>query len=82
MAIWMDGQITAISDRRQKPVYTFTKANVKDGIFSYEGTGEKVKVNQIKLHGMIQQIITNKQQNMLKIHKPLYQVQQVKRLDL
>ena len=49
MAIWMDGQITAISDRRQNPVYTFTKANVKDGMFSYEGTGEKVKVNQIKV---------------------------------
>ena len=49
MAIWMDGQVTAISDRPQKPIYTFTKANVKDGAFSYEGTGEKTKVNQIKV---------------------------------
>ena len=49
MAIWADGQLTAISDRPKKPVYTFTKANVKDGIFSYEGTGDKVKVNQVKV---------------------------------
>ena len=49
MAIWTDGQLTAISDRPKKPVYTFTKANVKDGVFSYEGTGEKVKVNQVKV---------------------------------
>ena len=49
MALWMDGQITAISDRPKKPIYTFTKANVEAGSFSYEGTGQKVKVNQIKV---------------------------------
>ena len=49
MALWIDGQITAISDQPKQPVYTFTKANVKDGAFSYEGTGERLKTNQIKV---------------------------------
>jgi hypothetical protein len=44
---WVDGQIILEGDRRGEPVYTFTKGNIIDGIFSYEGTGNKSRPNQI-----------------------------------
>ena len=49
MNLWMDGQLTAIADQPKEPVYTFTKANVKDGVFSYEGTSQRIQTNQIKV---------------------------------
>ena len=44
---WVDGQFILEGDRRGSPVYTFTKGNVIDGAFSYEGTGNKTRPNQI-----------------------------------
>ena len=49
MAIWKDGQVTAISDREKEPVYAFTKGNIEGGIFQYEGTGDRVRTNQVKV---------------------------------
>lgn len=44
---WMDGQLVLEGDRPQEPVYTFTKANIIGGAFSYESTGSKTRPNQI-----------------------------------
>jgi len=44
---WVDGQFILEGDRRGEPVYTFTKGNIIDGLFSYEGTGNKTRPNQI-----------------------------------
>jgi predicted phage tail protein len=44
---WVDGQFIIEGDRPGEPVYTFTKGNVEGGIFSYEGTGSRVRTNQV-----------------------------------
>ena len=49
MMYWIDGQITAVQDRPKEPVYTFTKGNVIDGIFSYESTGQRARINQVNV---------------------------------
>ena len=49
MALWNDGQLTFSVDRPQQPVYSFTKGNVEGGSFTYEGTGDRVRTNQIKV---------------------------------
>ncbi len=49
MAIWKDGEVTAIADREKEPVYAFTKGNIEGGIFQYEGTGDRVRTNQVKV---------------------------------
>ncbi len=45
----MDGQLTPVQDRPKEPIYTFTTANVKDGLFSYEYTGTKARPNQVNV---------------------------------
>jgi hypothetical protein len=47
MLYWMDGQIVTVIDQAKDPIYTFSKANVIDGAFSYETTGSKTRSNQI-----------------------------------
>ena len=47
LVYWMDGQLTTIMDAPGDPVYSFSKANVIDGEFTYESTGQKQE--QIKL---------------------------------
>ena len=49
MTLWNDGQLTFSVDRPQQPVYTFTKGNVEGGAFTYEGTGDRVRTNQVKV---------------------------------
>ena len=49
MMYWIDGQITAVQDRPKEPVYTFTKGNVIDGMFSYESTGQRARINQVNV---------------------------------
>ncbi len=49
MVLWIDGELTAISDQEKEPVYLFNKSNIKDGLFAYEGTGERTRANQIKV---------------------------------
>jgi len=44
---WIDGQMSLEGDRPAEPVYTFTKGNIEGGVFSYEGTGNKTRPNQI-----------------------------------
>ena len=44
---WVDGQVIVEGDRRGEPVYSFSKGNIIDGVFSYEGTGNKSRPNQI-----------------------------------
>ena len=44
---WVDGQMLIEADRPAEPVYTFTKGNIEGGLFSYEGTGNKTRPNQI-----------------------------------
>jgi predicted phage tail protein len=44
---WMDGQLVLEADRPGEPMYTFTKSNIIGGTFSYEGTGNKTRPNQI-----------------------------------
>ena len=46
MVYYFDGQVSPIMDAPSGPVYNFTKANVIDGAFSYEGTGSKTRINQ------------------------------------
>ena len=49
MSIWADGQLSPVVDMPKQSVYTFTKGNVEDGLFQYEGTAERVRTNQIKV---------------------------------
>ena len=44
---WMDGKMTTVLDAPGDPVYNFSRANVIDGAFSYETTGQKTKTNQV-----------------------------------
>ena len=49
MVLWNEGEIVAIADRPKEIVYTFTKGNVEGGLFTYEGTGDRVRTNQVKV---------------------------------
>lgn len=44
---WIDGEFILEGDRPGEPVYTFTKGNIEGGIFSYEGTGNRTRFNQV-----------------------------------
>lgn len=44
---FIDGKITPIQDAPSGPVYNFSKSNVIDGAFKYEGTGSKTRINQV-----------------------------------
>jgi predicted phage tail protein len=46
MLYFIDGQVFPVIDSPSGPVYNFTKGNVIDGAFSYEGTGSKTRINQ------------------------------------
>ena len=46
---WHDGKITAATDREKDPIYTFTKGNVINGAFTYEGTSKKLRTNQVRV---------------------------------
>lgn len=44
---WSEGAILPVVDQAKDPVYNFTKGNVIEGVFNYEGTGSKVRSNQV-----------------------------------
>ena len=44
---WSEGVIVPVVDQAKDPVYNFTKGNVIDGSFNYEGTGSKLRSNQV-----------------------------------
>ena len=46
MLYYIDGQVVPVIDAPSGPVYNFTKANVIEGKFAYEGTGSKTRINQ------------------------------------
>jgi predicted phage tail protein len=43
MCYWAAGSIVPVSDRPQDPVYTYTNANVVEGVFRYEGSGRRAR---------------------------------------
>lgn len=45
IAYWGNGEIRAIQDRPEDPVYTYSPANVIEGQFNYEGSGRKTRFN-------------------------------------
>ncbi len=47
MLYWMDGKLNVVQDLPSDPVYTFSKSNVINGIFNYEGTSRKNRTNQV-----------------------------------
>tara|TARA_R110000782_G_scaffold242500_1_gene328983 strand:- start:39 stop:5717 length:5679 start_codon:yes stop_codon:yes gene_type:complete len=47
MLYFLDGKIHSVQDAPSSPVYSFSKANVIDGAFTYEGTGSKTRANQV-----------------------------------
>ena len=49
IGLWADGNLTLSVDRPKQPVYAFSKANTIGGQFTYEGTGDRVRTNQIKV---------------------------------
>jgi predicted phage tail protein len=44
---WSEGNILPVIDQAKDPIYNFTKGNVIDGKFNYEGTGSKLRSNQV-----------------------------------
>ena len=49
MPIYEQGLISAVQDRPKEPVAIFTQANVIDGLFEYEYTGQRARANQINV---------------------------------
>ncbi|WP_246883798.1 host specificity protein J [Pseudomonas koreensis] len=45
MSYWGAGQVLAVADMPEDPVYTYTNANVIDGKFGYSGTTRKARFN-------------------------------------
>ena len=43
---YLDGKVHTVIDAPSDPVYNFNKSNVIDGMFSYESTGSKTRMNQ------------------------------------
>lgn len=46
MIYWLGGEVVPIIDEKKSPIYNFSKANVIDGQFAYEGSGSKTRSNQ------------------------------------
>tara|TARA_B100000953_G_scaffold126827_1_gene104567 strand:+ start:651 stop:3845 length:3195 start_codon:yes stop_codon:yes gene_type:complete len=44
---WSEGSIIPVVDQAKDPIYNFTKGNIINGIFKYEGTGSKLRSNQV-----------------------------------
>jgi len=49
MLLWHNGHVTLGANIQKGAVYTFNKTNVVDGVFSYAGSSERTKSNQIKV---------------------------------
>jgi predicted phage tail protein len=43
MMYWAGGQLVAIQDKPETPVYQFTDANVENGLFNYQGTSKSAR---------------------------------------
>jgi len=49
MGLWANGEFTVTADQPKQPVALFSKANIINGQFTYEGTGDRVRTNQVKV---------------------------------
>ena len=49
MLIWHNGQVTLNGNREKGAVYTFSKANVIEGLFKYSGSSKRFRTNEIKV---------------------------------
>ena len=47
MIYWIEGKVTAVADQPTDAIYTFSKANVIQGVFEYESSGQKTRANQV-----------------------------------
>lgn len=47
MLYFLNGKISPVIDKPGNPVYNFSKANVLEGNFSYQTSGQKKRVNQV-----------------------------------
>ena len=47
--VWKNGQITLAAMQEKSPVYTFTKGNVIDGMFTYSSSSQRFRSNQIRV---------------------------------
>jgi len=50
MSYWLNGEAYVVQDSEKDPVYQFTNANVINGEFKYEGTGNKTRTNSIMVN--------------------------------
>lgn len=46
---WINGEVLPVQDTPKEPTYTFTQANVINGLFEYESVGERVRINQVNV---------------------------------
>ena len=46
---WMDSKAVVIQDRPKEPVYTFTKSNTLDGVFTYQSSSLRMRTNQVNV---------------------------------
>jgi predicted phage tail protein len=49
MLMWQNGQVSVMGNREKGAIYTFSKANVIDGMFGYQGTSKRFRTNQIRV---------------------------------
>lgn len=49
MLVWINGQAVVIQDRPKSPIYTFSKANVIGGTFTYQTSAERLRTNQVNV---------------------------------
>ena len=47
MVVWYNGEVTLGTNMQKGSIYTFTKGNVIDGTFSYSGSANRFRHNQI-----------------------------------
>ena len=50
MSYWLNGEAYVVQDSEKDPIYQFTNANVINGEFKYEGTGNKTRTNSIMVN--------------------------------
>ncbi|SVA96362.1 uncharacterized protein METZ01_LOCUS149216, partial [marine metagenome] len=44
---WSNSQFVTVMDEPKEPIFTFSRANVIDGSFEYQSTGNKTRTNQV-----------------------------------
>ncbi|HAI37370.1 MAG TPA: hypothetical protein DCM40_04135, partial [Maribacter sp.] len=47
--LWHDGEVSFNLYQEKAPIFTFTKGNVVDGLFTYSYPSNRVRANQIRV---------------------------------